>query len=358
MKKMRIVAAFALLAALLSSVQAQPAAEPKEKIDPQEQLAGLLKELSSAEGNERVQAIVALADFGPKAKDAVPDLIKALKENDEDVRLNAAITLGKIGKAAVGELTELLPSENEDVRFYSVWALGWIGADAKAAAPAVIRALADKSEGVRRKAAFALGRIAPDPETAVPALINALDDKQEDVCQAAADGLSKIGAPAVKALIEALTGPEKVRQHAANALGEIGPDAKAAIPALKELLLADKNTIPVMTSQAMAKIGKEAIPALVAVLKDERPAVRMAGLEGLSKIGAPAVGHLVDALGDKRVDMRRYAAQLLGPMRIGDKMVVLALAFAIKDKDEQVRQMSLSALQQLGPAGKLAAPYL
>ena len=56
--------------------------------------------------------------------------------------------------------------------------------------------------------------------------------------------------------------------------------------------------------------------------------------------------------------MRRQAAQVLGPLRVGDKMVVLGLAGALKDADLQVRQNALNALQMLGPAGKLAATAL
>ena len=81
-------------------------------------------------------------------------------------------------------------------------------------------------------------------------------------------------------------------------------------------------------------------------------------MQALAKIGGEAVPHIVDALGSKHVDVRRSAAQVLGPMRVGDKMVVLGLAFGLKDTDETVRVHCLNALSNLGPVAKLAAPHL
>ncbi len=68
-----------------------------------------------------------------------------------------------------------------------------------------------------------------------------------------------------------------------------------------------------------------------------------------------AVPVLIDGLGSKNVEVRRLAAQTLQPMRIGDKSVVVALAFALSDEDDQVRQSSISALAQLGVPAKMAA---
>jgi len=45
-------------------------------------------------------------------------------------------------------------------------------------------------------------------------------------------------------------------------------------------------------------------------------------------------------------------------LRISDKMVVLALAHAVGDSDQRVRQQSLQALQMLGAGAKAAAPKL
>jgi HEAT repeat protein len=163
----------------------------------------------------------------------------------------------------------------------------------------------------------------------------------------------------VPALIDLLKqGNPKARQQASISLGDIGAEAREAVPALKELLLEKQteNFVPHHYAQMLAKIGgKEAVAALEAGFKDKRPEVRQAAAQSLQQLGADAVPILLDGLGDKNVDVRRLSAQTLFPMRIGDKSVVVALAFALSDEDDQVRQQSIGALAQLGVPAKLAA---
>ncbi|MFO0964679.1 MAG: HEAT repeat domain-containing protein [Gemmataceae bacterium] len=387
-----------LLAAALLWPAALSAGE--KKADPAETIAKLIDNLKKKDDpNARLQAAMELAEFGPAAKDAVPQLVDLLKNGDEDLKLNAALALGKIGKAAVAPVTEVLAAKDDDARFYAIWTLGWIGPDAAPAAPQIIKLLDDKNDGVRRKAVFAVGRIGAEPEKTIPILIKAFQDKDHDVQTAAGEAVAKFGGKAVPALIKALE-DAKTKRQAAVSLGSIGSEAKAAVPALLKALLAsekekdespmgDPTVLPVapgggfgrpirgprpfpfpgmgdehfttgnVYADALAKIGKSAIPALEEALKTGNERTRNAVLQAFGKIGADAVPTLVDALGDKRVDVRRAAAQVLGPMRVGDKLVVSGLAYSLKhDADDMVRQYALSALQQLGPAGKDAAPTL
>jgi HEAT repeat protein len=73
------------------------------------------------------------------------------------------------------------------------------------AVPVIIKGFKDRNSTRRRGAANALQRIGPDARAAVPALIEALQDGD-------------------------------LMFDAAMALGAIGPGAKAAVPALKELI--------------------------------------------------------------------------------------------------------------------------
>ena len=54
-------------------------------------------QLHDKDGGKRAEAAVGLRALGPKARDAVPDLIRALKDKEPDVRSSAALALGKIG---------------------------------------------------------------------------------------------------------------------------------------------------------------------------------------------------------------------------------------------------------------------
>jgi len=146
--------------------------------------------------------------------------------------------------------------------------------------------------------------------------------------------------------------------RAAAAVAQIGSDAKDAVPALQEVFLKKGQGNYTFYAESLAKIGKAALPVFEAALKDERPEVRNTAIQFVGKIGSEAVPLMVDALGSKDVVIRRLAAQALNPMRVGDKMVVLGLAYGLKDEDHQVRMSCLHALQALGPVAKLAAPHL
>jgi HEAT repeat protein len=340
--------------------------EPRPPLRP---LAELVKALDSEDVNERVEAMVGLTELGPKAAPAVPKLIKALlvadknltEEQREDLRLNSMLALGEIKGPAIKALGELTAEKDPSHRYYVIWAIGMIGADAKELAPNIIAALGDKDDSVRRKAAFALGRVAADPELAIAELAKILKDKEEDVRHAAAEGLSKYGDKAVPTLMEVLkTGGADAQRLAGFALGEVGSDAKAAVPDLQKIMIGkDQSHNEVhWTAQALAKIGKAALPAFSAAIKDDRETIRQAALSHLGQMKGDGVELLVDGLGDKRVDVRRLSAQVLNGLQVSDKSVVIALAFALKDDDDIVKVSAANALQNLGVGAKLAAPYL
>ena len=77
-----------------------------------------------------------------------------------------------------------------------------------------------------------------------------------------------------------------VRSSAAYALGEFGPEARAAIPALMELLK-DKDASRAAAASALGDIGPEAsaaTPAIIELLNDENEKVRRDADEALEKI--------------------------------------------------------------------------
>jgi len=75
-----------------------------------------------------------------------------------------------------------------------------------------------------------------DAKSAVQPLAQVLaEDEYRAVQTNAAAALTRIGAPAVPALIELLKhAREVVRMLAAGALGDMGPEARAALPALRK----------------------------------------------------------------------------------------------------------------------------
>ncbi|MSU80730.1 MAG: HEAT repeat domain-containing protein [Gemmataceae bacterium] len=319
----------------------------------------LAAKLSNGSEAEKIAAAMALADLGPKAAPAVAELAAALQDKSEYVRLNTAIALGKVGAPAVAPVAKLLKSANANDRYYALWTLAWIGTPAKGVIGDITQALGDKDANVRRKAAYALGRIAPDAQTTVAPLIRLFADDNTDVRQSAAEALGKLGAGAVPGLIEALKDDAKfVQIYAAKALADVGGDAKAAVEPLGRLLASADAQVEAAAADALAKIGKASIPILVKSLQHENPTLRTRAVQALGKIGGDAVPALVDALGDKQADVRLGAATALVPLRVSDKMVVLALAHGVTDSDMRVRSQCVRGLQFLGSGAKLAAPKL
>ncbi len=144
-----------------------------------------------------------------------------------------------------------------------------------------------------------------------------------------------------------------VRWSAAVALGKIGPDAKAAVPALIEALKDENSEMRRRVAVALGNIGpdaKAAVPALIEALKDENKNVRDSAAVALGTLGPDAkaaVPVLIEALKDEGMVVRREAAGALGEIGPDAKAVVPALIAALKDEDWRVRGQAAEALGRI-----------
>lgn len=202
-----------------------------------------------------------------------------------------------------------LDSPDAEARYRAIFALGAIGADAGEAVPALAAILAeDPDRQARNQAALALSKMAPASRGAVPALAQALADKEPLVRLNAALALSRLredARPAVPALIQALGDQDNrtrlqtftftVQEAVALALGRASAGTAAAVPALAtalEAAVTEETRVAVV--RALGEIGAEArlaVPQLRALLKDKSKRVREATEESLGKIEpAPARG--------------------------------------------------------------------
>jgi lysophospholipase L1-like esterase len=208
-------------------------------------------------------------------------------------------------------------------------ALGDRAADAAALAAALS---GHASSGVRAESAAALGVPGPGGRAAVPALFAALADPSELVRARAAQALSRVGMEAgdVPRLVDALRSPDGyVVGFAAWTLGNLGPAAEAAVPALA-----------------------------VALARPETNAVVSAALARIGPAAAGAVGVLVEALGDADSDRRWRAARTLGRIGPPAAAAVPRLTAALTDPDGTVRLHAARALGRIGPAARPAAAAL
>jgi len=136
-----------------------------------------------------LEAVRAVARFGPHAAVAVRPLLDLFKHEDPAIRWQAVRATGKIGPPAVPAvpaLIQLLGSDPDPlVREHAAEALGDIGPPAADGIPALVQALRDPVARVRRDAAWALGQMGPAAKEVLTEVRAAADDPDPDVKAAA-----------------------------------------------------------------------------------------------------------------------------------------------------------------------------
>ncbi len=135
--------------------------------------------LDDPEGNVRLAAAASLGDLGSQASPAVKPLIRRLSDPEPNVQLEAALALLSVGteEARAAVPVKLLASalSDDEKSPFSWWskekvprALGGLKERASDAVPALTAAL--KNDSLQSDAVWALGEIGPAARTAIPAL--------------------------------------------------------------------------------------------------------------------------------------------------------------------------------------------
>jgi len=138
-------------------------------VDGLNHLPGLTVYFTPASGR-RAGAAEGLGEFGPRAKAAIPDLVKAVKGGDTAVRGAAAIALGEIHsdpETVIPLLISCFDDSQEGVPESAVEAIGGYGSLAKGVVPRLVELLKVHDKGMRHAAGLSLRKI--DPEAAAKA---------------------------------------------------------------------------------------------------------------------------------------------------------------------------------------------
>jgi uncharacterized protein (TIGR03066 family) len=201
-----------------------------------------------------------LSGAGPSAdKDKkVRDLVEQLKSPDTSKARKAAydlLALGTDAKSAVPSLLAFLKDKKRQptVRAAVADALPFVGADAKTVAPALLAGTKERSSQLRCSCALALHKL---DSKYTPTAVSVL----------------------TKALQNALDFEEPFTVGiAARALGEIGPKAKSAVPALQEAIQAGgmgafyaREALPKIDPKAKAPGARDKKKETKALFKQEQ----------------------------------------------------------------------------------------
>jgi len=278
--------------------------------------AALTANLTDKSAGVRLASIKALANFQRDLDGWIPSVFDVLEHEDEsgvrNAATNALIQLRPpaFSASALPALVKGLSSRYQDVRFCASRLVGALGHDADPAVPELIATISNPIDSAM------VGPGRPHPVNWDPAW-------------AAAHALGKIaqGAPSAGKVIQALTevmrtGHPYRRAAAANALGEFGPAAVGAVPALIAEIRQNKLSQTYIADGAWAAIalGKiapdtaaadEAVSSLTEALESESEYTRRHAINALLRFGpkaAVSIPRIRAHLSDPHAAVRSAAA--------------------------------------------------
>ena len=295
---------------------------------------------------------------------------RANDATDHDVRKFAIEALGRMeehGAPAVPLLVELL--HEESTREVASVALSNLGAVAAPATVALLHAPEDDVE-VRRSAAEALAAMDSLELESIADSLGALLAGDELLRGYIAAAYVKVAPPGewqrgLGALVDGLNADYRVAGASAKAFEHLAPEMR---PDAVALLLEQRNergSFPANVSWALGNLGedaREAVPALVVSLDNRSH--RIAAAVALGKIGASAnaaVPKLVAALGSDERQFQQAVVTALGQIGSESRIAVPRLLdiLATSEEDERMREAVAAALGGIGEAaGDEAAAVL
>ena len=348
--------------------------------------------LDSGDEDERFAAILALGDMALHGDTVLPTLIKATRDPCELNRDTAASTIQMTfmpGQEDMPVLIGDLESPDADERLYAALLIGMFckgnhrisvppaegGPQVEAEIAALVKALSDTDRDVRRCAAFALAELGTGGKPVTDRIVAALADPYAPVRAQAAYALEKIlgGGDTSGLAISSIFDDSEEDDYEATA-----PDRDAAVLALLPLLEDSSDEVRYATANAIESLVPRnvlAVQPLARALTDTNQSVRWSAAHALYEMGAlarPAIPDLTRALLGPDVLLRDTAASAIAAIicpddvppdapkvsRLDVTIAVLALAGALRDEEELMRDSAVDALADIGLRARAAESAL
>ena len=313
--------------------------------------------------------VAGAASISAAADNDLASLKGSLAGDDAKARAAAARSISLLDAdqvaGATAELIKALSDSDPYVRAYAAVALGKLeSADAKVVEP-LSKLLTDKEARVRGMAAQALKQLHPDPQLMLPIMIQTLEHADPQGAVLAIETIAAAGDKAIAGLTKALKN-KRACYWCCLALGEAGPKAKEAVPALAETLSDDRPEVQVQALVALGKIGPDAasaIPQIAPLLQSKLPATQYAAAFALGNIGSPkGAAALKQATAAKDPMLKTLSAWGLAKISPDDrdavKNAVEQLVASLKANDQFVRQAAARGLVELKAEPELVRPAL
>ncbi len=318
---------------LLIPLSAPPEA-PADPIIEGRPVLAWIADLSSKDPDKQQLATETLIKAGPKAKSAVPALIKLLGATDTR-RESAVNILGAIGpdaKEAVPALLELLPKESALVFFVDDVALALARIDGPK--PEATRALLlsfTKCTGIVLLTSQTMREYAPQ---VVPHVVALCGDQDANIRRRAVQALGKLKREGGKV-------PQKT-------LYELAGDGTKDIPKTLEKLLHDDDVqVRMRTAYAIARVApqlaEKTIPVVITVMRCEKLWKKVGNVHAVEiflPVANQAAKELIPLLDSDQERVRTWAIHTLAGLPVREQLET-ALA---KSKKPRIRQGAATAL--------------
>ncbi len=354
----------------------------------------------------------------------VPELVKAFTSNaynDQRVRRGIANAIAfaysrssyeptiEAPAIIVQTLISFLSDPDDVIRRCAADALGKNEREGAEAEEALLAALHDSDRTVAFAAAKALRRTNPDHPEANKVFDERIEaelaDSDEKVRWYALSELSRcvVNEKYLERVIELLDGTTGDRAMAMQVIEKIGPTAKAAIPRLKQQLLAgesvwdtakllamlqaqDTEILECLASlflvsypdwsgarsaaEGLACFGKDGVPYLIRGLEWDRALVQDLAIMALNRIGKDAIEaipELIETINDdnrqssfgynKKVEDQTAILKVVAKIGPGDDRVLQCLGAIAADKSDGRNKVALSILESIGSEPALAIAH-
>ena len=218
--------------------------------------------LQSADPEVRLRAAERLLGLGSRALAARMELLSAMRDESPDVRAMAAMAVFYANPDQPPEDDRDTPAaargtlDDPDSRVRTITAailVKFRAAEVGDVLPPLIEGMA-LDDNTSLIAVSMLGRLGPEATPAIPEFQEAIL-KREPAVVGAIEALGSIGEAAVPLLIEILeSGEMSAKWGAADALGKMGSQAQAALPALRRLVRND--SMGFAAKKAIRQIGR------------------------------------------------------------------------------------------------------
>ena len=270
--------------------------------------------------------------------------------------------LVRVGEAAVPELSKALRHEDEDICFQAAQCLRQMGPDAIGSLPLLLALIEDTavSDDMRASAILVLESFGPIASDATGTLTRLLESGEQDtILAASARALAAIGPEAraaTPALLKVLQTNDlwgDTRIAAARALARVAPDSTEAVQTLMPLLDQEDIFFVAGVADAIGDFGPtaaHAVARLMQLLERSSDDRRQAVIQAIGKIGAPAqaaASLLIARLTEPDEYELVQVAAALAIARIGED-AVRSLAEQLDHPDLRVRRTVVRAYVEIG----------